>query len=228
METMWLGGAYAEDAALTALAARFRAAFADDAELGELSEAAQRILAVGAALFSRFGSAAVSVRELTRTCGLTPGALYNHFASRDDLLYTLVRNGHDRTERLITTALARTVDPRAALGSYVEAYIAVHIRFPEHAQLVHREYVHLDGPRRDEILASRRRMRDRLVKIVRDGQSQGIFSLIGGRHAAVAHTVMILDMCGRTSEWFNPAQASPELTGRYVQAALRIVGATEA
>jgi hypothetical protein len=41
---------------------------------------------------------------------------------------------------------------------------------------------------------------------------------------------MILDMCSRTSEWYDPsrAEAPDELAERYVAAALRLAGARSA
>ncbi len=213
-------------AAPSALTLRFATFFDQDEDLRLLTPAARRVLAVAAALFFRSGALTVSVRQLTKACGLSPGALYNHFQSRDDLLFVLVHNGHVRTERKLARALDGVDgDPRQGLDRFVRAYVEVHVSFPEYAQLVHREYVHLDDPRRAEIVEIRRRMRDRLVTIVRDGEEHGAFHLLGGRDAAVSHATMILDMCGRTSEWFNPAQHSPELADRYVAAALRVVGA---
>src|SRR5579875_954389 len=80
------------------VAAIFLASFADQPDLTDLTPAARRVLATAAALFYEKGAVDTSVRDLTKACGLTPGALYNHFASKDDLLYTLVKHGHVRIE----------------------------------------------------------------------------------------------------------------------------------
>ena len=37
-------------------------------------------------LFYRKGAPGTTVREITAACGLSPGALYNHFDSKDHLL----------------------------------------------------------------------------------------------------------------------------------------------
>ncbi len=214
-------------AGLQDLIARFGTSFDQDEELSQLTPAARRVLAVGAALFCRSGSLAVSVRELTRACGLSPGALYNHFSSRDELLFVLVRNGHDRTERRLAAAAAAAGDnPRDALANFVRAYLDVHISFPEHAQLVHREYVHLSEERKVQIVECRRRLRERMIEILRAGQRAGTFELLDGPDGAVGAAMMILDMCSRTSEWFNPAQEGAALAERYVAAAMRLVGAS--
>ena len=39
------------------------------------------------------------MRELALACGLTPGALYNHFASKDQLLYSILRTSTSSSRR---------------------------------------------------------------------------------------------------------------------------------
>src|SRR3954451_15678129 len=58
----------------------------------------QRLAAAAVELFYRQGALATSVRQITEACGLTPGALYNHFESKDQLLYVVVRDIHLRLE----------------------------------------------------------------------------------------------------------------------------------
>src|SRR5690242_3726826 len=202
----------------------FHAAFAHQPDLESLSPAALRVLATSAALFFERGAANTSVRELTKACGLSPGALYNHFPSRDELLFTIVRHGHDRMRRRIETALqcagAGAVD---RFSAYVGAYVAGHVDQPELAQLVRHEYLHLSPAHYAEIVAVRRAMRRILTGLIRDGAADGAFDLIGD---AIGQTLMILDMCSRTSDWFDRSRETDprEISGRYVRAALRLVG----
>jgi AcrR family transcriptional regulator len=215
------------DTGLTEQAARFMADFESYPDIAEMSYAARRILAAAADLFYRSGAAATSVRDLTRACGLTPGALYNHFASRDELLYVLVRSGYVQTEQVLDAALSQldTDDPEERLSTYVRSFTTLHLRFPAIAQLAYREYVHLTGPHLQDVLDHRHRMREMLIDILRTGEQQGSFQLIDGLSAA-GQATMVFDICGRTSEWFSPAHAAPEgLAERYVVAALRLVGA---
>ena len=63
-----------------------------------LSEPARRLLKAADTLFYSQGAPATTVREITNACGLSPGAMYNHFSSKDELLYVLVRYRHARLE----------------------------------------------------------------------------------------------------------------------------------
>ncbi len=210
-------------------AAEFERLFADADDLDHLSYAARRVLAMSAALFYRDGVGQTSVRDITRACGLSPGALYNHFGSKDDVLYALVCHGHGTLERRLHQA-ADAAGPtyRAQLAAFVGAYVLAHLESPRLAQLVRREYTYLSDARRDEIIRMRRRLRQRLARLLADGEQAGELTLIEGVDRATRSAVMILDMCSRTSEWFHPDRGgmpTPILAQRYVQASLRLVGA---
>jgi AcrR family transcriptional regulator len=207
------------------VAAIFANAFAEQRDLAGLTPAAKRVLARSAALFFRQGAANVSVRDLTRACGLSPGALYNHFPSKDELLFTIVRHGHERMRRRLDTALAAADGgPEAGLSAFVGAYVAGHVDQPELAQLVRHEYLHLSRPHYTEIVAMRREIRRTLTDFLRAGAAAKVFDPIGD---PISQALMVLDMCSRTSEWFDRTRDTDpdEIARRYVRAALRLVGA---
>ena len=114
--------------------AMFQATIVDAPELGHLSDTARRVLAAAATLFHQQGAVATSVRDITGACGLSPGALYRHFASKDDMLYELVRHGHARLEKRVATALAALpagADAVARTQAFVQAYVLGHLVSPE-------------------------------------------------------------------------------------------------
>lgn len=207
---------------------RFAEAFVDEPDLAHLTYAARRVLAMSAALFYKQGAAGTSIRDITRACGLTPGALYSHFASKDDLLYLLVRHGHERLERRIAGSMAGAGAPAVErTRAFVHAYVIGHLVQPELAQVVRREYLHLSPLRRQEIVRRRRELREQLTALLRAGAEAGAFDLIGDTDAPTRASIMILDMCSRTSEWYDPSRsgAPDDLAELYTVAALRLAGA---
>src|SRR5689334_12421893 len=206
----------------------FLAAFEDQEDLAGLSPTARRVLATAAALFFERSAPVTSVRDLTSACGLSPGALYNHFPSKDDLLFTIVRHGHERMRRRIDAAIAPVArDPVAAYAQFVRTYVAGHVEQPELAQLVRHEYLHLTPSHYAVIVEARRAMRRRLTELIAAGERAGRFNLLGD---PVAQTLMVLDMCSRTSDWYDRSRESDQaaIVERYVQGALRLVGAATA
>ncbi|WP_375481015.1 TetR family transcriptional regulator [uncultured Jatrophihabitans sp.] len=210
-------------------AAHFEQTFAIAEDFASLSHAARRVLAMSAALFHQRGAGGTSIRDITGACGLTPGAFYKHFASKDDVLYILVCHGHESLDRrLAASAAAAGPTRRAQLAAFVRAYVLAHLDSPQLSQLVRREYTYLSPERREEIIERRRGLRRRLAALLLDGDADGTFHLVGGQDAATRSAVMILDMCSRTSEWYHAdrgGMSGPQLAERYVEASLRLVGA---
>lgn len=117
----------------------------------------RRLAAAAVELFYRQGAIATSVRQITEACGLTPGALYNHFESKDELLYAVVRDIHLRLEGALTAAVAAVAgDPVAELSAIVRVYVARHSDHRETARVANREFPLLTGARYDEVVAIRR------------------------------------------------------------------------
>jgi len=68
---------------------------------------AERISAAAGRLVQRDGAEAVTMRRVAKSVGITPMALYRHFADRDGLLNSLAESGFEE----LTTRLANTTLP---------------------------------------------------------------------------------------------------------------------
>src|SRR4051812_43234184 len=88
------------------------------------------IEAIRAAAFTQFaerGYPVVTVRDIMKACGLTQGALYNHFKSKDELLHDIITSTQAELERLCSQAVADAGDdPRAQLAAFVRVYVMRH------------------------------------------------------------------------------------------------------
>lgn len=209
------------------------ASTADEQGETRLSEPARRLMRAADELFYRQGAVATSVREITQACGLTPGALYNHFNSKEDLLYRLVMLRHLWLEEQVDKALASVgSEPSSALEAVVRVYVRVHISGRKGARVANREYGHLSGEKLADVVAVRRRLRDKVVAILLEGAERGEFDICGGgdRTAAVITAGTILDMCVHAGEWLRVEGELREeqLEARFVEMALRLLGARPA
>ncbi len=190
----------------------------------------RRIAEAAIALFSSQGAPATSVREITAACGLTPGALYNHFASKDQLLYVLVRDIHVQFDARMAATLADAgPDPATQLAATVRFLVSHTAGSKKRSRVANREFTALAGPYRQEITALRRRIRDRLTGILVAGCRAGTFHLAGGDDisAATLTSATITAMCAHISEWTldNYPLSLDQLQDRYAEMALRIAGA---
>ncbi len=188
-----------------------------------------RIAEAAIDLFYARGAAGTTVRDITSACGLSPGALYNHFASKDQLLYVLVRDVHLRVDGELATALAQVGDrPACQLAAAVRLLVAQAAGQRKESRVANRDFTALTAKGRQEITAIRRRLRDRLTDVVEAGVRDGTFTLVASqdRAAAALTANVIATTCANISEWTraNHPMTLADLQDRYVQMALRLVG----
>jgi AcrR family transcriptional regulator len=126
--------------------------------------AGEAIRAAAFAQFAERGYPVVTVRDIMKACGLTQGALYNHFKSKDELLHDIIASTQAELERVCQQAVASAgSDPRAKLAAFVRAYVMRHCRLRVEALVANREISWLDSERVGDIRRSRRAIRDVVV-----------------------------------------------------------------
>lgn len=82
-----------------------------------------RILAVAAECFAGHGYAATSIRDIAREVGITVGAIYVHFPSKDRLLVAVYEEGVRRIGEAVDGAIAGIAEPWARLAAGMRAHL---------------------------------------------------------------------------------------------------------
>lgn len=72
----------------------------------------------------------LSVRSVTARAGVSPNALYLHFAGKEDLLSTLIVAGYTDLRGFLRDAVGDTTDPLARLRAFALAYLEFASRQP--------------------------------------------------------------------------------------------------
>ena len=90
---------------------------------------AASILAAAVAVLAEHGYHGTSVRDIAARAGVSPGAIYHHFGSKQDMLVTILDRGIDRLVRLTEDALyAAGDDPADRLRAIVATHVLAHAR----------------------------------------------------------------------------------------------------
>ena len=189
--------------------------------------------AIRAAAFAQFaerGYPVVTVRDIMKACGLTQGALYNHFKSKDELLHDIIASTQGELERLCQQAVTGAGDdPRARLTAFVRVYVMRHCRLRVEALVANREISWLDPDRVADIRRSRRAIRGVVVGILTEGVERGVFDppQVDGRRDLKAIAMALLDQCTHVSMWYGPGGdlGEEQMAKLYADMALRAVGA---
>lgn len=134
---------------------------------------AERLLAVATGLFAIRGFERTSVQEIVDAAGVTKGAMYHYFSSKDDLLHEIYR----RLLLMQTQRLERiAVGPGSAVERLHEAAADVVVSTLAHLDeaVVLMNSMHLLEPHTQaEVRSERRRYHERFRALVEEGKQAG-------------------------------------------------------
>ncbi|KAA2261724.1 TetR/AcrR family transcriptional regulator [Solihabitans fulvus] len=135
----------------------------------------ERLVSVATKLFAEKGFDRVAVQEIVDLAGVTKGAMYHYFGSKDDLLHEIygrvLRMQTERLERFVASAAPVADRLRAAAVDVIVTSIA---NFDE-AKVFYRSMDHLRPDKQREVRAERRRYHERFRALVEEGQRTGVF-----------------------------------------------------
>lgn len=95
----------------------------------------QRILRAAQRIHETKGLDGLSIRRVSSRVGLTPMAVYRHFADKDALLDALVAEGFAEFETYVAAA-ARARTPEARIRAVVRAYVTFALEHPRLFELM--------------------------------------------------------------------------------------------
>ena len=164
------------------------------------SQTAARVRASALRLFARHGYAAVSIRQIAQEVGVQPGALYNHFPTKQDILKDLMLAHMDdlisswETEQ---TCIAANADP---LEAFVRFHIRYHMEKGNEVFVSYMELRNLEPENYQLVGAERRRYEAILTDILDRGAASGGYMV---EDAKVATRAIIAMLTGIPS-WYQP------------------------
>jgi AcrR family transcriptional regulator len=187
----------------------------------------ERIHDAGLTRFNQRGYTGTTVRELAEACDLTPGAIYNHYASKEALLFAIVDRVHDEADAVLGETLRTAgATPAAQLEALAAAFSAFHVARPRETRVANRDYIYLPPGERESVVRRRRRVRALFAEVLRDGERRGHFSFgeLGSADAVQAASMAILNMVVLVAEWFDPAgpRSADDTAALHGRLALRI------
>jgi AcrR family transcriptional regulator len=186
------------------------------------SEAVRALLVSAVLCFSRKGFHATTTRDITAGVGLSPGALYVHFPSKEDVLFEIVRTGHERALETLRSE-PDDGDPAGYVRRLVVSHVAWHARHHTVARVCQYELAALAPEHLAVVLDLRQRYSATLRAAVTRGARAGAFDVPDVDHAVRAMLSLGIDLV----RWYRLDGAdSPEaLGGFYADLALRMIGA---
>jgi TetR/AcrR family transcriptional regulator, cholesterol catabolism regulator len=169
-----------------------------------------------ARLFAQKGYHGTSIGDLAEAMGVQKGSLYAHISSKQDLLYeTMAEGAHAFHAGLdaIPDELPATEKIRLALRSHLRV-VAEQL---DVATVFVQEWRYLEGERRDEIVAERRRYEERIRALFREGRDLG--ELRSDLDDATA-ALLVLSAANWAYTWLQRGRDTDELADRFYEVLL--------
>jgi TetR/AcrR family transcriptional regulator, cholesterol catabolism regulator len=164
-----------------------------------------------ARLFAEKGYHGAALSEIADALGVKAPSLYAHVASKQDLLYAIMREGAEAFHQALDD-----VPEDVAVVERIRLALRAHLRVVAEqldlATVFVREWRHLEGERRDEILRERRRYEQRFRDLFREGRELG--ELRTDLDDATA-ALLTLSAANWAYTWLSPGRDTDDLADRF-------------
>ncbi|MEU5883801.1 TetR/AcrR family transcriptional regulator [Spirillospora sp. NPDC047279] len=205
-------------------------AAADDQELRDLEEAwsdvepatARRLLIAGVTAFAAKGYHATTTRDIAEHAGLSPGGLYVHYRSKEELLYRIALTGtRDSLEHVRRAVAGAPGDPESRLRAVVGSLVVRGARYHTTGRVIEYELGSLEDGHRAEVAAMRHEISAIVQDVIEDGARQGVFDVPD----VPGTTLAVLSLAIDVARWYRASGrwAPEEIGGLYADLAWRLV-----
>jgi AcrR family transcriptional regulator len=159
----------------------------------------EAISKAGLDLIYRHGYEGMTLRQLATCVGIQQGSLYNHFASKQDLLVHLYEKHMGELLEALDLALADVHAPQDRLDAFVEFHVRYHIDRKREVFVVNSELRSLEPANRSAATSARRRYEQCLIEILENGARTGTFAIADAPTTAFG----LLGMLSGVSVWYD-------------------------
>lgn len=188
-------------------------------------ETRDRLVTAAVQCFAAKGFHGTTTRDIAAAAGMSPGSLYVHHRSKEDLLHLISRAGHQYVLRVVREHAAATADdgPVEQLRAVVRGFTIHHARWHTGARIVNYEMSALSPEHFAEVAGIRRAIQHEMRQLVEAGVAAGEFDVADPAMTALALLSLGIDV----ARWYrDDGDWTPDdVADHYGELALRLVGA---
>ncbi len=179
----------------------------------------ERLGRVSVELFAEHGYAQTSVQQIVDAAGVTKGALYHYFKSKDDLLFDIYDRLLSMQREHLDEIVARGLDPKQTVRLVCEDVIVTSIEGLADGAVFFRSQHMLSEKRQREVKQRRREYNDAFEAILARGRADGVFRTDIPPAILIAHFFSDVHYL---AQWYSPGgpltkqQVATELTDLYL------------
>jgi AcrR family transcriptional regulator len=136
---------------------------------------ADEVLRAALELFAEQGYANTSVQQIVQAAGVTKGAMYHYFTSKDDLLFAIYERMLSLQKRRLDEITAEGGETEAVLRAVCEDVVVTSIDFLPEGTVFFRSQHMLPPERQADVKRRRREYHDKFAELIVRGQEEGRF-----------------------------------------------------
>ncbi|WP_421743623.1 TetR/AcrR family transcriptional regulator [Cellulomonas sp.] len=152
-------------------------------------------------LFSTQGYANTSVQQIVEAAGVTKGAMYHYFESKDDLLFSIYERMLTLQTNHLEEIVGRGAPTAQTLHDVCVDVVETSIDFLPEGTVFFRSVHMLSEPRQKEVTRRRRQYHDVFAGLIERGQEEGLYRTDIPRAVLVAHFFADVHYL---SNWYSP------------------------
>jgi AcrR family transcriptional regulator len=160
----------------------------------------EAIREAGLGLIFEHGYEAMTLRQLATEVGLQQGSLYNHFRTKQELLFKLIMHHMENLLAELDRALSGIADPVERLSAFVAFHVRYHITRRREVFISYSELRSLERENYKAVVALRGRYEDVLTGIISEGVAAGSIRTADARIAAFG----LIAMLSGIVNWYQP------------------------
>ncbi len=164
-----------------------------------------------AKLFAQKGYHGTSIGDIAEALGVQKGSLYSHIASKEDLLYETMREGAEAFHAALD-AIPEDTPAVDKIRLALRGHLRVVAEQLDVATVFVQEWRYLEGERRDEIVAERRRYEERIRDLFREGRE---LSELRADLDETAAALLLLSAANWAYTWLQPGRDTDEIADRF-------------
>lgn len=126
-------------------------------------------------LFERNGYPRTSVEDIVDAAGLTKGAFYHHFQSKEEVLEIIHNDYVDAQVEMCERIIAKYTDPREQFAQIARSTITGLGEYRAHVSVYLQDRRFLTGDRKDNVTAKRNQVDRIFTGIIERGAASGVF-----------------------------------------------------
>ena len=158
------------------------------------------IKSVSIDLFFRKGYFATSISDIAKGSGIQKASIYYHYASKEDLLYHILKSTMDDLTSYLKDSLSSVTGVEQRMRMAVRSHVRFHLERQKENFIANSELRGLTAKHYQVIVKKRDEYEAIFQDLIRQGTDEGVFANVDVKILSYA----ILTLCTAGATWYKP------------------------